>query len=156
MENVEKRNELITIPCMSIFRFIVFLGSLALAYYGFRAIVYFWKELGINLSAEAAKNASPLWLVILPWFLGEYFLASLATICMIAWIKKGYKNLKRHKKGFFGGLIGCSIIGLGVFIGMFIGGLSSIVVLIEMFIGGLILVFIGGLTIGLIKEFSKE
>jgi hypothetical protein len=52
METPEKNRELISISRDNWFRFMLFLASIVLAWYGFKAIVYFWKQLGLGALSD--------------------------------------------------------------------------------------------------------
>ena len=113
-ENTEKRSRYISVPGVSIGRFILFLGSIALAYECFKLIFVFWKALELGGLSEK-QQYSINQLVILPWFFIEYCILGLSAVCFVAWIKKGFSNLKSWKEdtgGLISGLIGGLIVGL--------------------------------------------
>ncbi len=145
-EKIVSDGKYISIPWASFLRFIVFVGSIALVYGCFLLTNKFWQSLRLGkLSKEEYYSISQL--VILPWFVIEYCLIGLSFVCLTAWIKKGFSNLKSFEEkglifwlivGLIGGLIFWLAFGL-------IGGL--IFWLIVGLIGGLISVLILGLQV---------
>lgn len=136
----------IAIPWASWRRFLPILVTVALAYFGFRYILICWTHFELGSLTEDQYYSLPQ-LMIYPLFIIEYCLISLTFICIIAWIKKGFRNLKSiDDNGLISWLIGELIIGM-------------IIWRIFEPIGGLIigLLFIGlvlGLFGGLVNEFK--
>ena len=118
-------------------RFFLILVAIGLAIGNVFLIKMFWIVDGLgSLSKESLTSITQI--QILPWFVVEYILIGLIFVCLCAWIKKGFKNLKSFKEeGLIAGLIAGLIIGLifGLIIGLTVGLIAGL-------IGGLI----GGLT----------
>jgi len=131
-------------------RFLMFVGAGTLTVLNFLLIIITCKILEL----EDIKGFHQL-LILYP-IIGEYLLIGLTFICLTAWIKKGYNNIKNSKEG---GMIIGLIIGLtfGLIIGLIIGLVGGLVggSIIE-FINGLIIGLTFGLIIGLIIGLTEE
>jgi hypothetical protein len=150
----EKKYITITIPWLSIGRFILFVASIALAT---GMCILFSKFLQI------ARGNSVLIVEVIPWIFISYWIISLVPICFCAWIKKGFKNLNgsffHMKKSVRHGIF--SALQIYFIIGSAIGGVVSLIVMVIVFnIAGiialipvLIIAFVFALIYGIWDEF---
>ena len=135
----------------SCFRLLLFLASAFLVYLTFKGIVYFWTELGINITGlnyldfSEMKRYSVFQLIILPWFFVEYVFIWLAVICGIAFFSKGLSNLSLEIDFL---CLAAATLVLGLILGAIFSILTGFIVGVPF---GLIL----GLSVGLSMLFEN-
>jgi hypothetical protein len=159
----EKKVEMISIPRGSCFRFTLFLASIVLAYFGIKLIGFFLNEYGISINSPYETEKLGLKaLIIYPWWIFGYIIMSLPSICFIAWVKKGFRNLKPPKliDSPFNGFIGHSVVALAISL---VGGLTfafiSRSMIVPIVLVTPIFLFFGlaySFIFGLISEFGKS
>lgn len=133
---------------------------------GFYLIMYSGKELSLDL--RHTKEMTPKQMLIVVPLLAEYFLIAFSFICLAAFIKKGFCNIKSTQEGgvltgFFLGFLFWFIMGLlflflgsGLLVfGVFNRPPGLPLVLVELFAVALILGTLHG-VVGFFKEIKRS
>ena len=141
-------------------RFALVLLSVVLVVGGFYLIIYSGESLRLDL--KHSKEMTPKQMLIVAPLLMEYFFIAFTFICLAAFIKKGFCNIKKEGgvlTGFFLGFLFWFVFGLFF---LFCGGglitefpkTSKALLLVELFVAVLILGILHGIA-GFFMEIKK-